>query len=107
MTDYQLTTSVFSAETPSPARMYDYYLGGKDNYRADREAVDKVKAVFPQASKLARANRKFLLRAVRYCAEAGIGQFIDLGTGIPTSPNVAEVARAVNPAAQVVGVDND
>jgi SAM-dependent methyltransferase len=82
-------------------------LGGKDNFSADREAGEKVMEVFPQAPRLALANRGFLLRAVRHCAEAGIDQFIDLGTGIPTSPNVAEVARAINPGVRVIGVDND
>jgi hypothetical protein len=97
----------FNFHTPSPARVYDYYLDGKDNFPADREAGDKVMRVFPGAPRLAQANRGFLLRAVRYCVEAGIDQVIDIGTGIPTSPNVAEVARAVNPRARVIGVDND
>jgi hypothetical protein len=98
---------VFDPNIASPARIYDYFLGGKDNLGVDREAGDKVLAVFPQARKLAHDNRGFLLRAVRYCAEAGIDQFIDLGTGIPTSLNVAEIASAYNPAARVIGVDND
>ncbi|GAA4510796.1 SAM-dependent methyltransferase [Actinoallomurus oryzae] len=97
----------FNVTTPTPARIYDYYLGGKDNFPADREAGEKVMRVFPQAPELALANRGFLLRAVRYCADAGIDQFIDLGTGIPTSPNVAEIACAFNPRARVIGVDND
>ncbi|GLY74392.1 SAM-dependent methyltransferase [Actinoallomurus iriomotensis] len=97
----------FSASTPTPARIYDYYLGGKDNFSADREAGERVMRVFPQAPTLALANRAFLLRVVRYCVQAGIDQFIDLGTGIPTSPNVAEVACAFNPSVRVIGVDND
>ena len=97
----------FNMATPTPARIYDYYLGGKDNFPADRAAGEKVMAVFPGAPRLARENRGFLLRAVRYCVEAGIDQVIDLGTGIPTSPNVAEVARAVNAETRVIGVDND
>jgi hypothetical protein len=97
----------FNIATPTPARIYDYYLGGKDNFPADRAAGEKVMRVFPQAPRLALANRGFLLRAVRYCAEAGIDQFIDLGTGIPTSPTVAEIACAFNRDARVIGVDND
>jgi hypothetical protein len=107
MSDHRPSSPRFSAHTPAPARIYDYYLGGKDNFPADREAGEKVIAVFPAAPKLALANRGFLLSAVRYCAEAGVDQFIDLGTGIPTSPNVAEVARAINPGVRVLGVDND
>jgi hypothetical protein len=107
MNDPTLSSPPFNADTASPARVYDYFLGGKDNFTADREAGAKVIDVFPQAPVLAVANRGFLLRAVQYCGEAGIDQFIDLGTGIPTSPNVTEVARAFNPAARVVGVDND
>lgn len=91
----------------SPARMYDYYLGGKDNFPADREAADKVIAAHPEQHRLVKANRGFLVRAVRFMAEQGITQFLDLGTGIPTSPNVHEIARAVDPAARVVYVDND
>jgi hypothetical protein len=107
MFDTDYSPPKFSFHTASPARVYDWLLGGKDHYPADREAGEKLVAAFPQAPTLAEQNRGFLLRAVRYCAEAGIGQFIDLGAGFPTSPNVAEVACAVNPAARVVGVDND
>ncbi|MGH3342765.1 MAG: SAM-dependent methyltransferase [Carbonactinosporaceae bacterium] len=88
-------------------RMYDYLLGGKDNYAADRDAAEQVLDAFPQAHQLALANRRFLVRAVRYCAERGIDQFIDIGTGIPTLPNVPDVARRIQPRARVVGVDND
>jgi len=93
--------------TPSPARMYDYYLGGKDNFPADREAAEKALSVVQQGRAVAWANRRFLVRAVRYLARNGIRQFIDLGTGIPTSPNVHEVARSITPDARVVYVDND
>lgn len=92
---------------PSAARMYDYALGGKDNYPADRAAADEILEVFPQGRALARANRAFLVHAVRTLAEAGITQFLDLGTGIPTSPGVHEVAREVHPQARVAYVDND
>jgi hypothetical protein len=107
MNDHALPSPAFSVHRAAPARVYDYFLGGKDNFPADRETGEKVMEVFPAAPRLALANRGFSLRAARYCVEAGIDQVIDLGTGIPTSPNVAEVARAVNPAARVIGVDND
>jgi S-adenosyl methyltransferase len=86
--------------TPSSARMYDYYLGGKDNFPADREAAEKAMSVVPQSRAVAWANRRFLIRAVKYLARNGITQFIDLGTGIPTSPNVHEVARRIVPEAR-------
>ncbi|HEY3873811.1 MAG TPA: SAM-dependent methyltransferase [Actinocrinis sp.] len=89
------------------ARMYDYYLGGRTNFPADREAVGRVLAVFPQALAVARANREFMHRSTRYLAERGLRQFLDIGTGIPTSPNLHEVAQAVAPEARVVYVDND
>ena len=92
---------------PSVARMYDYLLGGKDNFAADREAAAKLLAIVPDAQKVARNNRDFMVRAVRFLAEAGVSQFIDLGTGIPTSPNVHEIARKIVPGARVVYVDHD
>ncbi len=92
---------------PSPARIYDYYLGGKDNFAADREAAEAALAVVPHGRRVARANRKFLVRAVKCMARNGIEQFIDLGTGIPTSPNVHEAARSVTPGARVAYVDSD
>ena len=92
---------------PSAARIYDYLLGGKDNFAVDRDAAERVLAVAPDQRRLARANRAFLIRAVRVLAQAGIRQFIDLGTGLPTSPSVHEVARETNPAARVVYVDKD
>jgi S-adenosyl methyltransferase len=93
---------------PNTARMYDYYLGGKDNFAADREAAEKVIAMMPQVPLVARANRAFLRRAVRFlAAEEGIGQFIDVGTGLPSAGNVHETAREVRPDARVVYTDND
>src|SRR5258708_4863015 len=92
---------------PSPARMYDYYLGGKDNYAADRAAAEKALSVVPSGRQTARANRYFMMRAVVLMADQGIRQFIDLGTGIPTSPSVHELARAIQPNARVLYVDND
>jgi S-adenosyl methyltransferase len=92
---------------PSPARVYDALLGGKDNYEIDRAAARDLTNALPEVRGVARANRGFLVRAVRYLAEQGIRQFIDLGTGFPTHPNVHEVARLVGPDARVVYVDND
>src|SRR4029450_494749 len=92
---------------PSTARIYDYALGGKDNFAVDREAFSMMVQSFPDYPNLAKANRGFIIRAVTFMAEAGIDQFIDLGTGIPTSPNVHEIAQRVRPNATVVYVDND
>src|ERR1700722_7818496 len=86
-----------------PARMYDYYLGGKDNFEADRIAAERAMSVVPDARNLAMTNREFLVRAVRAMTARGIDQFIDLGSGFPTSPNIHEAA----PGARVVYVDND
>jgi hypothetical protein len=93
---------------PHPARMYDYFLGGKDNFPADREAGEEVLAAWPEVREGVRENRAFLQRVVRFLAgEVGIRQFLDIGTGIPTQGNVHEVAQAVAPGARVVYVDND
>ena len=93
---------------PHTARVYDYWLGGKDNFAADREVGDAIMAAIPSAPLLARENRAFLRRAVRYLAgEAGIRQFLDIGTGIPTAGNTHEVAQAVAPDSRIVYVDND
>ncbi|MFI1584727.1 SAM-dependent methyltransferase [Embleya sp. NPDC020630] len=92
---------------PTPARMYDYYLGGKNNFAVDREAAERVLAASPGVREAAWANRRFLQRAVRWLVEAGITQFIDLGAGLPTVGNVHEIAQEVNPDARVVYVDND
>jgi S-adenosyl methyltransferase len=94
-------------EKPSPARMYDYSLGGKDNFEVDRAAVAKVAEIVPEFREVAVANRGFLVRAVDAMARLGVDQFIDLGTGIPTSPNVHEVAQQLHPDARVVYIDND
>ena len=91
-----------------PARVYDYWLGGTNNFPADREAAERVLAVTPGLRWRVRANRAFLARATRFLAgEAGIGQFLDLGTGIPGTGNTHEVAQQVAPRARVVYVDND
>ncbi len=93
---------------PNVARVYDALLGGKDNFAADRAFVDETIRVAPKAPLSARANREFLRRVVRYLAgEAGITQFLDIGSGLPTQGNVSEVAHEIDPEAHVVHVDND
>jgi hypothetical protein len=90
------------------ARIYDYWLGGKDNYAVDREAAEKALAAMPSIAAGVRANRAFLRRAVRYLAgEAGIGQFLDIGTGLPAADNTHEVAQSINPGSRIAYVDND
>jgi hypothetical protein len=99
--------SAIDTNKPAVARMYDYYLGGKDNYQVDRAAVDQVAHAMPEIRQLAQENRAFLRRAVRYMARHGIRQFLDIGSGLPTVGNTHEVAQEVNPDARVVYVDND
>jgi S-adenosyl methyltransferase len=117
--DDALTTSLASDEPPTdlstfdtgvahPARVYDYWLGGKDNFAADREAAERVIAARPTIVRDIRANREVMHRAVAYLAdEVGIRQFLDIGTGIPTSPNVHEIAQDIAPESRVVYADND
>jgi hypothetical protein len=91
-----------------PARRYNYWLGGKDNFAADRKSGDLLAKAYPAARIAARANRAFLQRAVRFLAgEAGIRQYLDIGTGLPTADNTHEVAQRLAPESQVVYVDND
>src|SRR5690242_21490095 len=93
---------------PHPARTYDYFLGGKNNFAADREVADKVLAAWPAIRIGVRENRKFLARVVRYLAgEVGIRQSLDIGTGLPTAANTHEVAQAVTPTARAAYVAND
>jgi len=95
-------------QVPSPARIYDYYLGGKDNFGSDRVAAEKALSVVPQGREVARSNRRFLVRAVRFMASQGVTQFIDLGTGFPTPPSVHEsAAAALKARPRVVYIDND
>lgn len=102
------TTDVNNAPTQATvARIYDYFLGGTHNFPADREAAEAMVRMFPLTPALARTNRAFLRRAVRYLAEAGVRQFLDLGSGIPTVRNVHEVADEVDPRSRVVYVDLD
>jgi S-adenosyl methyltransferase len=98
----------FDTSVAHQARIYDYLLGGKDNYAADRAATEALRAVNPDIDSTVRANRAFLGRAVRYlAADAGIRQFLDIGTGIPTAGNTHEVAQAAAPQSRVVYVDYD
>ena len=93
---------------PHPARMYDYFLGGKDNYEVDQEAAEQFIKAAPEVREAVRANRHFMHRAVRHVvAEGGIRQILDIGTGLPTEPNVHQIARAVAPGTRVAYVDND
>jgi SAM-dependent methyltransferase len=103
MGDPRLATDV-----PHPARVYNYWLGGKDHFRADRAAAEQVIRVRPQVVDAARANRAFLVRVVRYlAADCGIRQFLDIGTGLPAPDNTHEVAQQVDPCCRVVYCDND
>ncbi len=104
----QPASGVFNVSTPNPARIYDYLLGGKDHFPADRAAAEELLALVPEARAGAKENRAFLGRGVRYlAAEAGIDQFLDIGTGIPSKGNVHQVAHTVAPDARVVYVDHD
>ena len=90
-----------------PARMYDYYLGGNDNFEVDRQAAEAAIAAYPALPATIRANRAFLGRAVTYAARQGIRQFLDIGTGLPTAGSTGDVTQRVAPDAHVVYVDND
>jgi hypothetical protein len=92
---------------PHPARIYDYLLGGKDNYEVDRDAGDRLAQVAPEARPGVRANRAFMNRAVRYVVGEGVRQILDVGTGLPTSPNVHEVAAETASDVRIAYVDND
>ena len=94
-------------EIPHPARVYDYWLGGKDNFAADRAVAEQVLAVMPEILDTVRGNRRFLARAVKFLRDSGIRQFLDLGSGLPSSPNVHEIAQEGGTEARVVYVDHD
>ncbi|GAA1590377.1 MULTISPECIES: SAM-dependent methyltransferase [Kribbella] len=94
-------------DRPHAARVYDYFLGGKDNFAIDRQAAEHLLKAFPGCRVTAQSNRMWMHRAARYAAEQGITQFLDVGTGIPTSPNLHEIVQKVVPEAHVVYVDND
>jgi hypothetical protein len=100
--------SEIDTSRPHPARMYDFYLGGRDNYEVDREAAMALLRIAPETRAIAQENRAFLQRAVRYLAgECGIRQFIDIGTGVPAAGSVHEIAAEVTPGVRVAYVDND
>jgi O-methyltransferase involved in polyketide biosynthesis len=97
----------FDPRAPSIARVYDYLLGGKDNFASDREVAERLMAAAPLTVAVTRENRQFLARAVTWVANQGIGQFIDLGCGMPTVPNTQETAQVIIPDARVAYIDND
>jgi hypothetical protein len=105
--DEQDEGSVLDTSVAHPARVYDYWLGGKDNYEADRIAAEAAIAVRPTIVRDIRENRDFMRRAVAYLAAEGVRQFIDIGAGIPTTPNLHEVVQDIAPDARIVYVDND
>ena len=108
MNDLEARQNKIDTSVPHPARRYNYWLGGKDNFAADRESGDEFERMFPGLRAGVRANRDLLRRAVRYLSgEQGIRQFLDVGTGLPTADNTHEVAQAIAPASRVVYVDND
>jgi hypothetical protein len=97
----------FDPAKPNIARVWDYWLGGKDNFAADRELAEKMLAVHPPSAQMAWENRQFLGRAVSHVASRGVRQFIDVGAGLPTALNTHDIAHRVDPAARVAYVDND
>ncbi|MFC8876997.1 SAM-dependent methyltransferase, partial [Streptomyces ardesiacus] len=106
MTGQHPTTEIDTSK-PHPARMYDWYLGGKDNYPVDEAMGRQMLALDPRVPVMARVNRAFMHRATRWLAGQGIRQFLDVGTGIPTEPNLHQVAQETVPDARVVYCDND
>jgi SAM-dependent methyltransferase len=107
MTERERASDSIDARTPNIARMYDFYLGGKDNYAVDREMAREMIKHVPDVPLIARENRAFLRRAVRMCVAAGVRQFLDIGAGLPTQGNVHEIAQQAAPDARVVYVDVD
>ncbi|MEV8510135.1 SAM-dependent methyltransferase [Actinoplanes sp. NPDC051475] len=99
---------IIDTSVAHPARRYNYWLGGKDNFKADRESADAIEAIYPYVRTTALQNRLFLQRVVRYLVkEAGVRQLLDIGTGLPTADNTHEVAQAIEPTTRIVYVDND
>ncbi|MEU6033945.1 SAM-dependent methyltransferase [Actinomadura sp. NPDC047616] len=106
MTAEQAPAGINPSE-PSIARIYDFWLGGKDNYEADRDEATRLERLMPELPLIARQNRSFLIRAVRLLSTEGVDQFLDLGAGLPTAENTHEVAQGINPSSRCVYVDND
>jgi SAM-dependent methyltransferase len=106
-TEAEWVSKRFGPPPPHPARIYDHWLGGKDNFEADRRIGEQIAELAPWVRSGARGNRSFLTRAVTYLAQAGVDQFIDVGAGLPGTGNVHEVAQRINPRARTVYVDND
>ena len=102
-----LTVTGFDPSVPNVARVYNYWLGGKDHFPADRAEAERLLQIYPPLAAMVRENRAFLTRAITWAARRGIGQFLDLGSGLPTAANTHQVARAINPAAKVAYVDVD
>ncbi|WP_328473024.1 SAM-dependent methyltransferase [Streptomyces sp. NBC_00448] len=107
MADQGFTADEIDTSRPHPARMYNYYLGGRDNYEVDRDAAQRVIDLAPELVPMAQENRAFMHRAVRFVVESGVRQIVDIGTGIPTSPNTHQVAQEAAPDVRVAYVDND
>src|ERR1700761_106130 len=108
LTVNDLSVPEIDTSRPHPSRIYDYYIGGKNHFAADRAVADTALASWPAGRIGLRENRRFLGRAVRYLAgEAGVRQFLDIGSGLPTTANVHEIAQAVDPSSRVVYVDHD
>jgi SAM-dependent methyltransferase len=104
---YDDNATLLDTKVPNIARIYDWWLGGKDHFPADREAGEKLLDIYPSAADLAHENRAWQERAVTWAANAGIRRFLDIGAGLPTAPNTHETARAINPDAKVCYIDND
>ncbi|GAA3814597.1 SAM-dependent methyltransferase [Streptomyces chiangmaiensis] len=108
MTDRSDWSSRLQTDRPHSARVWNYLLGGKDHYPVDSETGDAILRTFPEIAAIARQQRSFLVRAVRFLArDAGINQFLDIGTGLPTANNTHEVAQSIAPESKIVYVDND
>ncbi|MDQ0809124.1 hypothetical protein QFZ63_000838 [Streptomyces sp. B3I7] len=107
MTDTGFSASEIDTGTPHSARMYDWFLDGKDHYPADAEAARKIVELLPDVKDTAWSNREFMHRAARFLAHQGVRQFLDIGTGIPTEPNLHQIVQGITPDARVIYVDND
>src|SRR5437868_189884 len=106
--DREPSSAELNTDVAHSARVYDYLLGGKDHYAADRAAAEEVIKVAPYMRTSVRASRNFMVRVARYlAAERGIRQYLDVGTGLPTSPNLHEIVQGVDPTSRVIYVDND